>query len=252
MDDLDCRVSGAVRQFWTTRKRQQEKQQQSGKTDQGSRGAVTGGGQLDGFITLVSELLVAQGIPETFIYRKANSDVFLPGYFRPTKQWDLLVVANGTLVASIEFKSHVGPSFGNNFNNRTEEALGSATDLWTAYREGAFRDSPRPWLGYFMLLETAPGSTSPVAVREPHFPVFPEFRNASYVDRYRIFCQKLLRERLYDAACLLLTDRDSGIVGRYDEPTEQLSFRRFAASLVAKAVEYLQLAKTGEPRQPGD
>ncbi len=39
------------------------------------------------------------------------------------KKWDLLVV-EGCLIAAIEFKSQVG-SFGNNYNNRTEEALGS-------------------------------------------------------------------------------------------------------------------------------
>ncbi len=34
-----------------------------------------------------------------------------------------------------------------------EEALGNATDLWAAYREGAFRPSARPWLGYVFILE---------------------------------------------------------------------------------------------------
>ncbi|RMG23968.1 MAG: restriction endonuclease, partial [Armatimonadetes bacterium] len=213
MTALDRRVAAAVRHFWDTRRRQQEKQRQSGKRDQGSRGAATGGSQLDGFIGLVSDLLTESGIPDGCIYRRAKVDVFLPGFFRPTKEWDLLVVIDGMLLASIEFKSHIGPSFGNNFNNRTEEALGSATDLWTAYREGAFRDSPRPWLGYFMLLESAPGSTRPVKVKEPHFEVFPEYHGASYTDRYRIFCQKLLRERLYDAACLLCTERESGLRG---------------------------------------
>ena len=73
------------------------------------------------------------------------------------KKWDLLVVADGQFLAGIEFKSQVG-SFGNNYNNRTEEAIGSATDLWAAYREGAFKPSARPWLGYLMLLEETPES----------------------------------------------------------------------------------------------
>ena len=34
---------------------------------------------------------------------------------------------------------------------------------------------------------------------------FPEFRGASYRDRYAILVEKLLRERLYDGACLLLS-----------------------------------------------
>ena len=54
----------------------------------------------------------------------------LPGFFRPTKLWDLLIINQGGLVAALELKSQVGPSFGNNFNNRTEEALGTAVDLW--------------------------------------------------------------------------------------------------------------------------
>jgi type II restriction enzyme len=67
-----------------------------------------------------------------------RSALTLPGYFRPTKLWDLLVMYQGRLIAAIELKSHIGPSFGNNFNNRTEEAIGTAVDLWTAFREGAF------------------------------------------------------------------------------------------------------------------
>ncbi|MGH7208798.1 MAG: PaeR7I family type II restriction endonuclease [Nitrospiraceae bacterium] len=237
MKDLEQVLAAAIRQFWKTRQRQ-EKQQgaASGRRDQGGRSAVTGGAQMDGFIKLVKDLLIKSGIPATSIFRK--QDIELPGFFRPTKEWDILVVLKGRLLASIEFKSQVGPSFGNNYNNRTEEALGSATDLWTAYREGAFRESPRPWLGYFMLLEEAPRSTSPVSVSEPHFRVFEEFRNASYARRYELFCQKLVRERLYDAACFLLSDKVGGPKGKFREPSPGLSFRNFAASLTGQAMAY--------------
>jgi hypothetical protein len=125
MKNLEKRVSEAVKFFGATRLNQKKKQKKSGKKDQGSRGAVTGGSQLDGFTSLVSEILIESGIPDGSIFRKKN--ITLPGFFRPTKEWDILVVVDGNLIASIEFKSHVGPSFGNNFNNRTEEALGSAT-----------------------------------------------------------------------------------------------------------------------------
>jgi hypothetical protein len=237
MKDLQSQVAAAVRHFWRTRQRQERKQgKTSGKRDQGSRSAVTGGAQMDGFVKLVSELLVECGIPDATIYRKRN--VELPGFFRPTKEWDLLVVVDGNLLASIEFKSQVGPSFGNNYNNRTEEALGSATDLLTAYREGAFRSSLRPWLGYLMLLEEAPRSTSPVAVSEPHFPVFEEFRDASYAKRYELFCLKLVRERLYDAACFLMSDKAGGAKGLYREPVSELSFGCFVASLTGRAIAY--------------
>ena len=72
------------------------------------------------------------------------------------------MVVDGHLLATIEFKAQVGPSFGNNFNNRVEEALGNSTDLLTAFREGKFRPSQRPWLGWLMLLEETRNSTQPV------------------------------------------------------------------------------------------
>lgn len=244
MKDLQRRLGKAVRQFWETRKRQEKMQGRvTGIRDQGSRSAVTGGAQMDGFAKLVSELLMENGITTATVSRKIN--VELPGFFRPTKQWDLLIKVDGDLLASIEFKSQVGPSFGNNYNNRTEEALGSATDLWTAYREGAFRASPRPWLGYFFLLEESPRSISPVAVSEPHFPVFEEFRGASYAKRYELFCQKLVRERLYDAACFILSDKVSGLKGKFREPVSELNFQNFVASLIGRAVAYSKSREQG-------
>ena len=91
MSDLESRVASAVRQFWKTRQQQERKQGAArGKRDQGSRSAVTGGAQLDGFIKLVSELLIESEIPDGTIIRRKH--VELPGFFRPTKEWDLLVV----------------------------------------------------------------------------------------------------------------------------------------------------------------
>ena len=240
-DELKVEVGKAVAHFWRVRARQQSKQgRTTGQRDYGRRGAVTGGKHLDGFIRLVSGLLVDAGLPGHAIYGRAGSTA-LPGYFRATKEWDLLVVADGHLIATIEFKSQVGPSFGNNFNNRTEEALGSATDLWTAFREGAFRESVRPWLGYFMLLEEARGSTSAVRAASPHFDVFPEFREASYAKRYELFCLRLVRERLYDAACLLLSNAAQGKRGAFVEPSAEISSLTFAASLVGHVAGYVKL-----------
>jgi len=237
MTDLEKRLRGAVRFFWRTREQQARSQgRATGRKDYGSRAAVTGGKQIDGFIRLMRDLLIESQLPSEAIHLR-KKEVVLPGWFRPAKEWDLVVVVDGTLLAVVEFKSQVG-SFGNNFNNRTEEAVGSATDLWTAYREGAFRGSARPWTGYFMLLEDAPGSRTPVAVSEPHFPVFPEFRDSSYADRYRILCEKLVRERLYDAACLILSDRRRGLKGQYSEPSVEIGFLKFATSLVTHATAF--------------
>ncbi len=60
-----------------------------------------------------------------------------------------MVISEKQLITLIEFKSHVGPSFGNNFNDRVEEALGTAIDILAAYRNGVFGSQPKPWMGYF-------------------------------------------------------------------------------------------------------
>lgn len=128
-------------------------------------------------------------------------------------------------------KSQVGPSFGNNFNNRTEEAIGTAVDLWTAYREGAFGEQSRPFLGWLILLEDAPESRGSVKILSPHFPLFPDFQNASYADRYNIFCKKLVQERLYSAACVLVSPRSAARTGKYVEMSETTGLRTFVTEL---------------------
>ncbi len=228
------RLSEAIQHFWNTRQKQADRQgSRTGARDSGSRTAVTGGKQLDGFVELLRDFLVEAGVDHTSIY--TSKRVELPGWYRAEKKWDLLIARDKSLIAVMEFKSQVG-SFGNNFNNRTEEALGNATDLWAAFREGAFTPSLRPWLGYVMVLEETKKSLTPVGVQEPHFKVFEEFRGASYAKRYEVLLTKLIRERLYDSAALILTNQQMAHTGLYIEPSSELSFENLLLSLKARAV----------------
>jgi hypothetical protein len=232
ISDLQGRLKKAIAFYWQTREDQSKKQKDQGTSDQGARSAVTGGAQMDGIIKLLTEIIIEAGIPNDCIFH--NQLLQLPGFFRPTKEWDLLVIKNKQLILALEAKSQVGPSFGNNFNNRTEEAMGSALDLWTAYREGAFNTTIKPWLGYFFMLEDCESSNRPVKVQEPHFKVFPEFINASYAKRYELFCRKLVRERHYSAASFILSSRASGIKGEHKEPAPDLNFEMFVRSMIGQ------------------
>ncbi len=231
MRNLDGDIREAVRFFWGKRLLQSRKQGGGVDLDRGARAAVTGGKQMDGFIQLVHNLLVESKVPESCIF--IDRRIELPSWFRAEKKWDLVIVHEGELLVAIEFKSQIGPSFGNNFNNCTEEALGSATDIWAAYREGAFKPSARPFLGYLMLVEDCDRSRSPVKVVEPHFEVFPEFKSASYQQRYAILIEKLVRERLYDGACLMLSNDDAITTGDYSQPHAELTFTKFITPLLA-------------------
>lgn len=155
----------------------------------------------------------------------------LPDYFRPAKLWDLLVIYKGELIAAIELKSQVGPSFGNNFNNRTEEAIGTAHDLWTAYREEAFGKQPPPFAGWLMMVEDAPGSHSPVRDSSPHFPVFEEFKGASYLKRYDLLCQRLMQEQLYTTAAVIAVERSAVNTGDFTSLSDMTSLKAFITSL---------------------
>jgi hypothetical protein len=231
IEQLPHRVSRAVKFFWKTRSAQAQKQKKSGTTDQGARGAVTGGAQMNGFIDLITDIIVDSGVKKSCVFHKASLE--LPGYYRPEKKWDLLVVKNGKLILALEAKSQIGPSFGNNFNNRTEEAIGSAHDLWVAFREGAFNGGCQPWLGYIFLLEDCEESNKPVKVSEPHFKVFPEFVGASYARRYEILCRKLVLERHYTASAFMMSSKATGKNGQYCEPSDDLRIERFVKSMMA-------------------
>jgi hypothetical protein len=223
--ELSGRLRAAVKQYWSGRSGQSKTQGKKGSRDVGTRGEVTGGQHLNGVLKLLVELVRSVGYSEDEIRLGAGME--LPGYFRPQKRWDMIVVRDGRLIAAIELKSQVG-SFGNNFNNRTEEAIGNATDFWTAFREGRI-GSTTPWLGYFFFLELAEQSTRPVALKRSLFPPFEVFEGTSYAARYAILCERLVLEHKYTRTALVLSPRDRS--GVYEEPNFQLGFYGFARAL---------------------
>jgi hypothetical protein len=247
--DIEKRLQGAVQSYWDARVGNKEKQVKSGRIDAGTRGEVTGGTQMGGLEVLVADILCGAGLKKLDV--RTRTSLELPGYFRATKKWDLIVVSAGQLVLAMEFKSQAGKSIGNNVNNRAEEAVGSAKDIWTAYREGRFGNSPAPFLGYLFLLEDRGSVKTPVRNKEPYFTVDPVFRGeiknsqaepvrylgVPYAERYELLCRRLVLERLYNAACFLMAtnSRATSVV----QPAEDLTFQRFAAALRGHATTFV-------------
>lgn len=219
----------AVKAFWGNREAASAKQSELGRADQGERAGVTAGKNMDGFLTLLIDIINANGLANADVHYK-GALLTLPGYFRPTKLWDLLVTYDGELIAAVELKSQVGPSFGNNFNNRTEEAIGTAHDFWTAYREGAFGSQARPFVGWLMMVEDEAKSRSPVKNKSPHFPTLDEFQGASYLKRYDILCQKLVKEQLYTAATLVSASRSAATAGDFSELSKMTGLKTFVTA----------------------
>ena len=218
----------AVRHWWASKKSSTPKKTQGGTRDENLHGKT-----MDGFAVAIREFLLGLNVKSEHVFaggHLATSPSILPSYFRASKNWDLIVVANSrfhaakgdsgepVLYAAIEFKSQ-DKSIGKNQNNRLEESIGNATDFWTTYEhEGFLRHQPRPWLGYLFVgkYDPAADSTS-VKIKQPHFEAMPPFRmhgsgakqtfdGPSYAERYQIFLKQSVGARLYDTGAFIVTD----------------------------------------------
>jgi type II restriction enzyme len=229
------RIAEAVRQYWGARVSARLQQQERGGADVGSRSEVTSGRSMDGFRRLTVET-IRDVSPDAQVH-VARSEVVLPGYFRPTKSWDVLAFADSKLIAVVELKSLGGPSFGNNANNRCEEALGSGVDLMRQQELGRFGPASRPFVGYFILVEDEEGSRRPVLAQSHHFPVDTAFVSASHQVRLRILCERLMEQRIYSSAAVLVAPRPSGSEsssdGSFSNLSDDTSMDRFLRRLAA-------------------
>jgi Restriction endonuclease XhoI len=234
LSNYEALTREAVAYFWQSGERAAANQTMRGKKDQGNRARATAGTNMDGFVKLIESIVIANGLSRQSVFIERGAPVTLPGFYRATKMWDVVVVhhagKNTRLVAALELKSQVG-SFGNNFNNRCEEAIGTAVDFWTAFREGAFGTAPKPFMGYLMLLQDCQAVHTPVRVEEHHFNVFADFRGSSYARRYELLCQRLVQEGLYDASTLLLSSDTNGPQGVYTELQSGGGLREWVARL---------------------
>ncbi len=232
LPDYTDKVAAAVASYWDVRQSQAQRSVESGAINTGRRAEVTGGRHLDALELLLIDVLVDAGIPAAMMEVKRRP---VPGYFRRDKSWDLVVTVEGRVLVIIELKSIVGTNPGQNFNNRTDEALGQALDVWTAVERGIIDSPLRPWLGYFMLIEDNDAWNRISAPRQAVWPSDPIFDGSSALDRAGIFFDRMVRERLLDAACVVLANRANGEV-RYKP--DNLAFQSFAAAMFGRCLQF--------------
>lgn len=221
-------VTEAILEMYRLIDQAAERQALHGHADRGNRRGITSGRHLDPLADLIRADLIRAGFRENDIYQGGYSCV-LPGWFRPTKNWDLLAFDGDDLIGAIELKS-ISNSFGNNANNRAEESIGSAIDAIEAFNEGLYGGRPMPpAMGYVMIVRDCPDSRRiGPGVGSRHFPIDPVFHRVSYLDRFRILCERLRSKSLYQAVWLVFADPDTGTV---EEPSQELTYEKFITTI---------------------
>lgn len=215
----------AIAAYWGAKELQREQSAIKNAVGAGTAGSVRGGKHFDAIATLLAKFFLDTGYPSAGIRVTKSQGLELPGYYRPQKQWDLVVVHEDVLVAAFELKALGGPSYGNNYNNRVEEALGSAVDLRRAALAELY-PKEKPWLGYFFVMQDGEESRRPVKTTRGALPVDGIWHGTSYQDGFGIFCERLMAERLHDAVCYVTSSAEDP---KPTEPVESLDWRHFSA-----------------------
>ena len=81
------------------------------------------------------------------------------------------------------------------------------------------------------MVEDAPESRKLVRDSSPHFPVFEEFKGASYLTRYDLLCQRLVQEQLYTTAAVIAAERSAVDSGCFTELSPMTGLRTFVTAL---------------------
>jgi hypothetical protein len=256
----------AIQHWWASKKGAAPRKAQGGTRDANLHGKT-----MDGFAQTIRDFLIGLNVKPEHIFSGGHltkTPSILPSYFRPSKNWDLIVLGGSrfhsapgetgppVLYAATEFKSQ-DKSIGNNQNNRLEESLGNALDFWTTYEHSGFeRQQPRPWLGYLFVGKYDPESDGKsVRIEQPHFLAAPPFRTEgsddlrkfagpSYAERYKIFMKQSVGARLYDAGAFIVTDESiASKKVNHRIPLPEFGSANFLRSLKAQILAHYPGAK---------
>ena len=225
----------AVAAYWGSKQTQSELSAIKDRVGLGTAGSVRAGKHSDSIAALLAKFFLEAGYPLDAIRVTKSQGLELPVYYHPQKQWDVVVAHKNTLVAAFELKALGAPSFGNNYNNRVEEALGSAVDLRRAVLANLF-PGEKPWIGYFFIMEDAAAR----AARSRQQRVLCRLARFGSVDHIRTdlgsFVRRMPAEGLYDAVCYFTSSAD---MPQPIELVANLDWRHFSAS-IRVCITYLQ------------
>lgn len=210
-----------------------------GKSDTGAQ--ARNARHMQSIAMFVRQMFIDAGLPEADV----TVDSIIPGYYRRSKNWDVVAMHKGHLVGVVELKSQAS-SPGNNANNRIEEAIGSAVDA-KAVQEltGAFGNLG-VWAAWCMTFNRDAESGNPIQLtsvqkKNLRFPLSDSaFDNMTYAKQYAKAVERLIAQKVYDAGWMLITWVDSdGTIGHH-EPIPTATAETLATLIEARVKFALQ------------
>jgi hypothetical protein len=94
----------AVAAYWGSKQTQSELSAIKDRVGLGTAGSVRAGKHFDSIAALLAKFFLEAGYPLDAIRVTKSQGLELPGYYRPQKQWDVVVAHKNTLVAAFELK----------------------------------------------------------------------------------------------------------------------------------------------------
>ncbi|MFD2467842.1 PaeR7I family type II restriction endonuclease [Amycolatopsis silviterrae] len=204
-----------------------------GKSDTGAQ--ARNARHMQSIAMFVKQMFVDAGLDESDV----SLDCVVPGYYRRSKNWDVVAMHKGHLVGVVELKSQASSS-GNNANNRIEEAIGSAVDAKAVQELTGVFGNLGVWAAWCMTFNRDAESGKPIRLRvvqksRSRFPLNDSaFENMTYASQYATAIERLISQRVYDAGWMLTTwVRADGTIG-HDEPIPTATAETLATQIEAR------------------
>lgn len=210
-----------------------------GKSDTGAQ--ARNARHMLGLNSFVRQMFIDAGLRED----EVETDVVIPGYFRRSKNWDIVAIHKGRLVGIVEMKSQEkSPS--RNANNRIEEAIGSPIDARTYHEITPTFGELGVWTAWGMIFNRDQEDTTGKqrqGVRSKHFPLDSAFEPFTYARQYGTMIERLISQNIYDAGWMVSTWANTdGTVG-YEEPVPTATAEILRTQINARVAFALQALK---------
>ena len=191
---------------------------------------------MESLATFVRQMFLEAGLSESDV--RVNG--VIPGYYRRSKDWDIVATYKDNLVAVVELKSQVG-SEGNNGNNRIEEALGNSRDASAAQElNQAFGNLPI-WTAFCVAFGSSPDDAKPTRAPQSMFSLDPVFAGMTYARQWEIAVTRFIQTGAYDAGWMVTTWVAADGDVRFAEPVPTATAATLATQIRAR-VEFAKLA----------